>query len=196
MNTCEAITARGKRCRRLIPKGQRYCGRHNRLDWTRTGTMAAGAAIGTAIAPGVGTAIGGTLGWILDHLRLSSKNTKRVFVSFDYDNDIRMKNLFVGQARHQRTPFEIVDSSLLEAAPEAMWEYYASQAISESDLVVVLLGKQTHRAKGVLKEVRMAKQHGVPIVQIASRQNWNARTIAGAGRRYLWIWSELEHVLG
>lgn len=158
--------------------------------------MAAGAAIGTAIVPGVGTAIGGAIGWLLDHLRLSSKNRKRVFVSFDYDNDVKLKNLFVGQARHHKTPFEIVDSSLLEAAPDSMWEYHASRAISESDLVVVLLGKQTYRASGVLKEVNMAKRHGVSIVQISSRRNWNVRTIPGAGRRYLWGWSELEHVLG
>ncbi|MCK6590934.1 MAG: TIR domain-containing protein [Polyangiaceae bacterium] len=158
--------------------------------------MAAGAAIGTVIAPGAGTAIGGAIGWLVDHLKLSSKNRKRVFVSFDYDNDIKLKNLFVGQARHHKTPFEIVDSSLLEAAPDASWEYYASQAISQSELVVVLLGKQTHRARGVLKEVNMAKRHGVPIVQFVSRRNLNVQTIRGAGRRYLWSWSELEHVLG
>lgn len=152
--------------------------------------------IGGTLVPGVGIAAGGFLGWLLDRAGLSARNTKRVFVSFDYRNDVRKKNLFVGQARNSRTPWEIQDSSLLEAAPEHDWEYFAEAAIADSDLVVVLLGSRTHRAQGVLKEVRFARRHGVPVVQIASARSWRVKGVPGAGRRYLWSRSDLEHVFG
>lgn len=39
----------------------------------------------------------------------------RVFISFDYEHDIDLKNLLVGQARHHDSPFEIMDMSIKEA---------------------------------------------------------------------------------
>ena len=40
---------------------------------------------------------------------------KRVFISFDYDNDSDLKTLLVGQARNSDSPFEITDMSIKEA---------------------------------------------------------------------------------
>ena len=34
---------------------------------------------------------------------------KRVFVSFDYDNDARLKDLLVGQSKLEDSPFELAD---------------------------------------------------------------------------------------
>ena len=47
---------------------------------------------------------------------------KRVFVSFDYENDKVLKTFVAGQAKHPDTPFEIIDWSMKEAAPERNWE--------------------------------------------------------------------------
>ena len=46
---------------------------------------------------------------------------KRVFVSFDFDNDLSLKNLLVGQARNEDSPFDVTDFSLKESHPEADW---------------------------------------------------------------------------
>ena len=43
---------------------------------------------------------------------------KPVFVSFDFDNDKNLKELLVGQSRNDDSPFEVIDHSLKEAAPE------------------------------------------------------------------------------
>ena len=40
---------------------------------------------------------------------------KRAFISFDYDNDVDLKNLLVGQAKNDDSPFEIIDLSIKEA---------------------------------------------------------------------------------
>ena len=42
-------------------------------------------------------------------------NKKRTFISFDYDYDLDLKNLLVGQARNDDSPFEITDMSIKEA---------------------------------------------------------------------------------
>ena len=36
----------------------------------------------------------------------------RAFISFDYDHDLDLKNLLVGQAQHSDSPFEIADWSV------------------------------------------------------------------------------------
>lgn len=77
---------------------------------------------------------------------------KRVFVSFDYDNDLALRNLIIGQARLADSPFEVVDHSLKETAPEALWELKARRAIARSDVVIVMLGRRTRYAPGVSKK--------------------------------------------
>ena len=46
----------------------------------------------------------------------------RVFVSFDFDHNENDKHLFVGQARHSKTPFNISDWSSKSALPQSQWE--------------------------------------------------------------------------
>ena len=49
-------------------------------------------------------------------------NKKRVFISFDYDHDLDLKNLLVGQAKNEDSPFEIADFSIKEAISEDLEE--------------------------------------------------------------------------
>jgi hypothetical protein len=42
----------------------------------------------------------------------------RAFISFDFDNNLTEKNLFVGQAKNSRTPFSIEDWSSKESLPK------------------------------------------------------------------------------
>jgi len=46
---------------------------------------------------------------------------KRVFISFDFDNDKTLKDFIIGQAKNEDSPFEVSDYSLKEAAPEKDW---------------------------------------------------------------------------
>ncbi len=43
---------------------------------------------------------------------------KKVFLSYDYDNDLNLKNAFIGQAKHPDSPFSVNDYSLKEAHPD------------------------------------------------------------------------------
>ena len=119
---------------------------------------------------------------------------KRVFISFDFDYDLNLKNLLAGQDRNPDSPFEISDWSLKEAAPERDWELQAYAKIIRSNIVVVVLGNHTSRASGVRKEVRMARNANIPVVQIKI-QGTNPIHVDDAGVVYDWTWENLKRVL-
>jgi len=121
---------------------------------------------------------------------------KRVFVSFDYDNDKQLKDLIIGQAKLPDSPFEVIDHSLKEAAPERNWEQKADAAIKRSEIVLVMVGLRTHGARGVLKEVTMARRNGIPIVQVIGYRDGNYTAVPNAGQLYRWNWENLKKLLG
>ena len=121
---------------------------------------------------------------------------KRLFVSFDFDNDKRLKDFVIGQSRLPDSPFEVIDTSLKEAAPMKTWEDKARLAIRRSDLVLVIVGPKTHRAPGVLKEVAMAREAQVPIVQMIGYKDGEYTAVPNAGRLYRWNWDNLKKLLG
>ncbi len=121
---------------------------------------------------------------------------KRVFVSFDFDNDKALRDFMIGQARLPDSPFEVIDHSLKEAQPEKHWETKARMAINRAEVFMVLLGPTTTRASGVLKEVSIASDLGKPRFQIIRHQHGTSDwAVPGAGRRYRWSWQNLKRLL-
>ncbi|MDR0602693.1 MAG: TIR domain-containing protein [Bacteroidales bacterium] len=87
----------------------------------------------------------------------------RVFISFDFDNNLTEKNLFVGQAKNSRTPFSIEDWSSKESLPQKEWEELIKSKINKCNMLIVLVGKKTYTAAGVAREISFAKTQDVPI---------------------------------
>lgn len=121
---------------------------------------------------------------------------KRVFVSFDFDNDSALKVFIIEQARRADSPFEVIDMSLKEAQPMKTWEDKAREAIKRSEIVLVMVGPNTHKAPGVLKEVKMARDANIPIVQVIGYKDGNYIQVPDAGRIYAWNWDNLKKLLG
>jgi predicted GTPase len=121
---------------------------------------------------------------------------KKVFVSFDFDNDKILKEFIVGQAKHADSPFEIIDTSIKEAAPMKTWEDKARAAIRRSDLVIVMVGLSTSTAPGVLKEVAMCREERKPIAQIIGYRDSNPTPVPNAGPMYKWEWERLKQLFG
>ena len=120
---------------------------------------------------------------------------KRVFVSFDFDNDRKLKDFIIGQSKNSDSPFEVIDHSLKEAAPEASWQMKAHAAIARAEIVIVMVGPSTYRAQGVLKEVKMARDAGKRIVQIIGYKDGNYTAVPNAGQLYRWNWENLKKIL-
>ena len=121
---------------------------------------------------------------------------KKVFVSFDFDNDKALKEFIIGQAKLPDSPFEASDFSLKEAAPEKDWLDKARAAIKRSDVFMVMLGPKTKKAPGVIKEVKLANELKITKFQIIGykdgSEDWG---VADAGRVYRWNWDNLKKLL-
>lgn len=120
----------------------------------------------------------------------------RAFISYDYDNDARLKDLLVGQARHSDSPFEIVDWSIKSATAD--WKVQARRRIKASGLVIVLCGKNMSSATGVNVELAIAKEEAVPYFLLAGYQHGSGRpTSAGySDKLYTWTWDNLKALVG
>ncbi|WP_338186320.1 TIR domain-containing protein [Thalassospira tepidiphila] len=200
MAQCEAKTRSGRRCHKIAVSDDRFCRSHQgTFDQKSAGLTIAtgvGSLIGHALAPGVGLFVGGAFGYLFG--KTSQENEmakKKVFVSFDFDNDRMLKTFIIGQSKLPDSPFEIVDLSLKEAAPEKDWERKADAAIARSDLVLVLVGPHTWKAQGVLKEIRMARARNIKIIQMIGYKAGNYTRVPDAGQLYRWSWENLKKLL-
>lgn len=120
---------------------------------------------------------------------------KNVFISFDFDNDQFLKESLIGQSKNEDSPFTITDVSLKEAAPEKDWEDKAKAKIKTADVVVVMLGTQTYKASGVLKEVKFSNEMKKTIFQIKGYKDLSCPSVTNAGSTYAWTWENLKTLL-
>jgi hypothetical protein len=120
---------------------------------------------------------------------------KKVYICFEYDKDRTLKELLIGQSRNQECPFEVVDRSLKEAAPEKDWEEKAKNKIKAADKVIVLLGSGTYKAPGVLKEIEIARGLGKQVIQLIGHKDHKYKRVPGGGVLYRWTWDNLKKIL-
>ena len=118
----------------------------------------------------------------------------KAFLSFDFDHDHELKGHLLSQAKRPDSPFSITDFSLEESFPDGRWVSRAQRAISKCDVVVVLLGRDTHSAPGVLEEVAIARGYGKAIFQLRP-QGKRYGKVREAGPVYSWKWSTISRAL-
>lgn len=122
---------------------------------------------------------------------------KRVFVSFDYDHDVDLKNALVAQSRMRDSPFEITDMSIKKASPG--WKADARRRIKGCDVVVVMCGQYTHTATGVGVEVTIAQEANVSYFLLNGRADkvcTKPTTAKTSDRIYKWTWDNLKSLIG
>lgn len=121
---------------------------------------------------------------------------KRVFVSFDYDHDARLKDLLVGQSKNPDTPFAIADYSIKVASSD--WLEKARVRIRSCDVVIVLCGEHMDTASGVAIELQLAREEHVPhflLAGYADRTNIKPDG-ASTDKLYKWTWDNLKKLIG
>ena len=118
---------------------------------------------------------------------------KNVFISFDMD-DTRMIDLLRMQAKNNRFLFEFRDYSVKELL-KYRWKKRVITLIRLSGIVIVAIGRNTHRSKAVNWEIYQARRQHKRIIGIRLHRykrcktphamkiydkviNWNARHIA------------------
>jgi hypothetical protein len=123
---------------------------------------------------------------------------KRVFISFDYDNDVNAKIMLAGQAKLPDSPFDFKDASIKDHL-NGDWKEKVKQRMDNVDIVVVLCGEKTHTATGVSAELGIAKEKGKDYFLLAaySDKSCTKPTTALSGDKiYKWTWDNLKLLIG
>lgn len=119
------------------------------------------------------------------------KQKVRVFLSFEFGKDNELHYNFYSQAALY-SQYEIIDYSLNEPYhPDPLWLNKARKQIDLSDIVIVVVGEDTHNAPGVEKEVTVAGQLCKPMFQIRSKHSTGGK-VAGAGDVIRWKWKRID----
>jgi hypothetical protein len=123
---------------------------------------------------------------------------KRVFISFDYDNDSDLKNALVAQAKNADSPFAIADWSIKEAIT-TNWKTNARRRIRAVDVVAVICGQKTNTATGVAAELEIAQDEKIEYFLLAGRAaggNKKPKTAKTSDKLYNWTWPNLTKLIG
>lgn len=113
---------------------------------------------------------------------------KRIFTSFAIEDE-RMRDLFVGQARAKRVPYELVDMSVKEPWSDS-WKTRCRSKIRGCEGVVALITQHLKRADGARWEIKCAKEEGVPVigVYIGGATASDAPVELDGIRKITWTW--------
>lgn len=122
---------------------------------------------------------------------------KRIFISFDYDNDVGAKAMLAGQAKLPDSPFDFNDASVKEHLT-GDWKEKVKQRIDNIDIVAVLCGEKTHTATGVEAELEIAKEKGKDYFLLAAYSDKTClkpKNALSTDKLYKWTWDNLKALI-
>src|SRR3989338_1290723 len=132
-----------------------------------------------------------------DYLYKSSSKKVKVFISFDFDHDEDLKNLLVGQAKNDDTPFEITDMSLKEEFT-ANWKEKVRTRIKKLDQVVVICGDYPDTRNGVAAEVKIAQEENKPYFLLWGRSDKTCvkpKNAKDSDKIYKMTWNNIKNLI-
>lgn len=120
----------------------------------------------------------------------------RVFVSYA-SQDTKYRDLLVGKVRHASLPYDFVE--MIHKAPgDTMWESQCRGKMKASAGVIVFVSAHTAYAPSVLREVKIARDEGVPLcgiyVEFVRRPLHLVSELQGI-RIIEWKWREISAYL-
>ena len=116
-----------------------------------------------------------------------------VYVSYDYDHDLDLYNLLLGQSKNHDSPFDIADWSVKDES--SAWKDDARKRIRRIDQVIVICGQYTGSAEGVDVEIEIAREEAKPYFLLAGRTSGNNKkpsTALSSDKIYDWTWDNLK----
>lgn len=108
-----------------------------------------------------------------------SATKKKIFISFDFENDRALKNEIVGYSQNGDAGFKVAGWSMKPENINTKWLKEAKYRISKCDALLVLTGEHTTDALGVKKELEIAKSAGIKIIHLTAHPQYKA--VEGAG---------------
>jgi hypothetical protein len=119
----------------------------------------------------------------------------RIMTSFAIE-DVRLRDLLVGQAKNKNTPFTFIDMSVKEPW-STEWKTNCRTKIKGCDGVIGIITNNTPKADGQLWELKCAYEEGIPVLLIYGYSDQRPSLPAEiSGRRvYEWSWENISTFL-
>ena len=112
-------------------------------------------------------------------------NKRRIFISYDYENDRHYKNLLLAWDQHRDFDFYISDYSAdISINSIKAWTIKSvlSRYINEAPTFLVIIGKQTYKSSWVRWEIQKAIELRKKIVAVkTNRDNETPSELLGIG---------------
>jgi len=123
---------------------------------------------------------------------------KKVFVSYDYDNDRHYKNLLLAWDSHRQFDFSIHDHSAdvsINSTNASAIKSVLSRYINEATYFLVIIGQDTHKCSWVKWEIAKAVELGKRIVAVKTdRENTSPDELLGVGASWAMSFTYLSIV--
>jgi hypothetical protein len=118
-----------------------------------------------------------------------------VFLSFDVERDRKLRDYFLTQGRHNDATWYVRHWSGPYDETDPMWVSTTTGHVQHAEAVVVMMSPSTFRAKGVLKEISIAKELGRPVFQIVPESSGRPHLIPGIGPVIWWEWQAVKRAI-
>ena len=113
-----------------------------------------------------------------------------VFFSYDFTKDKELYGSFFAQAKDE-SRHAIRNYSLGKVYPPDDWKEVAEKRIAQCNIVITVVGQNTHNASGVEEERKIAKRLGKERFQIQpQKQNYGG--LDEAGEIIPWKWDNID----
>ena len=135
----------------------------------------------------------GLLDWLFGKEIKTKETRKRIFISFAIE-DIEYRDHLVSQARKKNSPFDLIDMSVKKEWKQEEWKRKCRAKIRRCDGVIVLLSKNTHKARGARWEIKCAREEKIRIIgmQIFKNSKGVIPPELKGKKVILWSWRNLE----
>lgn len=132
-----------------------------------------------------GVAILGLAGIWLTFRKDGAAVARKVFVSFDYDQDAKYKHMLAAWDANAGFDFSWVDQSVtvpINSTQAGPIRVGITKKMQEADLVLVIVGEHTHRSDWVIWEIAKAKELGLGLVGVKlAKSNVSPQGLLGSG---------------
>jgi len=120
---------------------------------------------------------------------------KRIFTSFAIE-DKSMRDLFVGQAKHDKVPYEFVDMSVQQPWDNA-WKTQCRSRIKSCDGMIVLITKNLKKGHGAIWEIQCAKVESIPVLGVYMKDCtiYDTPDELNGVKKINWTWAGIEEFI-
>jgi len=122
-------------------------------------------------------------------------NKTRIFVSFAPE-DIKEGKMLGDQLRNPFSTFDVAGGSD-EGQGSESWETQTRERIKQARIVLMVVGKNTAQAPNVVREIKVAREEGIPVLGVFVSKEYqdSIPDTFGTGPIIEWNWENVYNTI-